>query len=344
MSRPLLQSSRFFGLLLLSVSAVIIAVNAWPREATAQQTPIASKVYLNGVPYPVFFNDGDSFRVLAGPLKGSKARLAGFNTLESYGTTHSWGGWTARELYHNAKQGTYNARRGPCWDDKTKRYRRGCGKAWHCTSDMKRDGYGRILWWCPDLAEDQIRKGIAHVMSVHGPGVPMLVAAQKDAIKHRRGMWAHGVPRYVVTSLHSADEPWFKGFPYNRMVSTVDGSSRKWRHRKLYAECTKVCWWDVTLTPQGYAFGIKGLRADSRLAAFIKEYDDNRLRAMLDAYRLSNDLGLALSKKHMKGFDEALADLVKTGKLTILTKKKGACMVHAAFNRRYGSGSAACLH
>ena len=52
-------------------------------SAAASAEP-ASQVFLNGVPTPVFFNDGDSFRILEGPLKGTKARLAGFNTLESY--------------------------------------------------------------------------------------------------------------------------------------------------------------------------------------------------------------------------------------------------------------------
>ncbi len=335
-------------LLALVVSAVGLA-----RDAVA--TP-ASKVYLNGVPYPVYFNDGDSFRVLGGPLKGTKARLAGFNTLESYGKTHSWGGWDPKELYHNAKMGTYNARRGPCWDDASERYRRGCSQAWHCTSDMKRDGYGRILWWCPDLAEDQIRKGLAHVMSVKGPGIPMLVAAQAEAIKNRRGMWSHGVPRYVVTSLHAADEPWFGGFPYNRMVSSVTGASRKWKHRKIYSECDNVCWWEVVLTPAAHAMGIKALRADPTLAGFIKAYDDDRLRALLNSYRLNGDLGLVrnhrnkgvfdlvTTRKHLVAFDQALSALVQGGGLTILSKELGSCMVHAAFNRRYGSGSASCLH
>jgi len=329
----------------LGRSVALLALFAALVGLTTEASAIAaSKVFLNGVPYPVFFNDGDSFRVLGGPLKGSKARLAGFNTLESYGTTHSWGGWTSRELYHNAKMGTYNARRGPCWNERTKSYKAKCNKAWHCTSDMKRDGYGRILWWCPDLAEDQVRKGLAHVMSVRGGGIPILIKAQVDAIKYKRGMWSHGVPKYIVTSLHSADEPWFKGLPYNRMVLSTTGASRKWRHRRLYNECDTVCWWDVKLTPEALAFGVKSLRTDASLAEFIKEYDDTRLRAMLNSYRLNGDLGMCLSKKHMKAIDEAMKALVKGGRLKILSKTKGACMVHAAFNRRYGSGAASCLH
>ena len=68
-------------------------------------------VFLNGKAVPVFFNDGDSFRVLSGSMKGSKARLAGFNTLESHGPVHSWGDWTVKEMYVLAKMATLHARR-----------------------------------------------------------------------------------------------------------------------------------------------------------------------------------------------------------------------------------------
>ncbi|MBR57207.1 MAG: nuclease [Myxococcales bacterium] len=194
-------------------------------SASAQAEP-ATLVYLNGKATPVFFNDGDSFRVLAGPLAGSKARLQGFNSLESYGAVHSWGTWHARELYVNAKLATLNARKG----------------VWNCTSDMKRDTYGRILWDCPDLAVDQIKKGLAHAMTVTSdPASPVLLSAQKEAIDNRRGMWAHGVPEYVLTSLHSIEERPGQSQTYNRLVSSQDGHSKKWKHSNRYSECQKVC-------------------------------------------------------------------------------------------------------
>ncbi len=186
----------------------------------------ATQVSLNGVLTPVFFNDGDSFRVLSGPLQGSKARLAGFNTLESYGGVHQWGQWHPMELYVLAKQATLNARRG----------------TWHCTSNMSQDTYGRILWQCPDLARDQIRKGYAHVMTPdQNVGDPSYIQAQKEAIALARGIWAHGVPAFILTSLHSADEDPMYGDQYNRLVSTQDGHSEKWVHRETYQECQKVC-------------------------------------------------------------------------------------------------------
>lgn len=186
----------------------------------------SSKVYLNGVPTPVFFNDGDSFRVLSGPLQGSKARLAGFNTLESYGGVHRWGQWHPMELYVLAKKATLNARRG----------------VWHCSSDMSQDTYGRTLWHCPDLARDQISKGLAHAMM---PDQRVADASymqmQQQAMQEKRGIWAHGVPEFILTSLHSANEDPLYGEQYNRLVSTKDGHSEKWTHRETYEECQMVC-------------------------------------------------------------------------------------------------------
>ena len=196
---------------------MLAAVQAW-----AQPT---SRVALNGVPTPVYFNDGDSFTVLSGPLQGTKARLTGYNTLESFGPVHKWGQWDPHELYVIAKMATLNARRG----------------AWHCESDLNRDGYGRILWNCPDLAEDQIRKGLAHGMTVSNePSPANYLAAQRAAMAERRGMWAHGIPKYVMTSLHSADEG-YEGQNYNRLISTEDGHTEKWLHGDTYKECQEVC-------------------------------------------------------------------------------------------------------
>ena len=150
-----------------------------------------TRVVLNGQPVPVFFSDGDSFGFRGGPFSGANTRMTGYNTLESFGPVHSWGDWHAKELYVNAKMATLNARRG----------------TWTCTTDGDKDGYGRILVHCPGLAEDQIRKGYAHVMTVTDDGGnPAYIAAQREAKEARRGMWAHGIPDYVLTSIHSAEE------------------------------------------------------------------------------------------------------------------------------------------
>lgn len=304
---------------------------------------VASKVFLNGIPTPVFFNDGDSFRVLSGKYSGSRARLAGYNTLESYGNVHKWGGWTFAELYVNAKQGTINARNGPCWDDEKHRIKPGCTDAWTCTSELKKDYYGRYLWWCEDLAKDQIRRGFAHVMSVRGPGIPSLVAVQREAIKNKVGMWARGVPEFVITSLHSFDEPWSKekGSAYNRLVSAIDGHSQKWLHLTAYPECTIVCRHEVQ-EPDKIRDAIPGLLAEAELGAILKDYDEGQLFKIVRRFLEVNEVYFTSDKAHKVPLKVAFTRYRDAGKFGKL--KKGSCMRYAAFTRRYGSSAASCLH
>ncbi|MCB9738113.1 MAG: hypothetical protein H6747_02520 [Deltaproteobacteria bacterium] len=314
-----LASFRIIGLLAV-VAPLLVATSASAIPAT--------KVYLNGSPAPVYFNDGDSFRVLAGQYAGTKARLAGFNTLESYGAVHQWGKWTAHELYRNAKMGTLNARRG----------------VWHCTSDLKRDGYGRILWWCPDLAEDQVRKGLAHVMTVTSSGGdPRVVRAQKLAIAERRGMWAHGVPKYVLTSTHSNDEG-YEGRTYNRLVATSDGHSKKWYHLDNYKECQVVCSKERSYDEAALRRGLGTLRADPALAAFQSRYTDAQWLDLLRAALAKEKLGGLLDEAHRAPLTAAIEKLVAAGALGEVKVEVDSCMTYAPFNRRYGPRSASCLH
>jgi endonuclease YncB( thermonuclease family) len=191
--------------------------------AGAHAKPV-TRVYLNGLPAPVYFTDGDSFTVLNGAYTGLKTRLSGFNTLESFGPVHHWGSWDPRELNVIAKMATLNARRG----------------VWHCYSDLRRDGYGRALWFCPDLALDQVRKGLGHAMTVTGSAAsPELLVAQREAMAEKRGLWAKGVPTYIVTSVHSVSEGYSD--TYNRLIATSDGHTEQWRHKDNYAVCLDVC-------------------------------------------------------------------------------------------------------
>ena len=184
-----------------------------------------TSVYLNGTPETVYFNDGDSFKILTGEFASTRARLVGFNTLETYGPVHQWGGWTAKELYFIAKAATKNARHG----------------TWHCFSKFEQDTYGRILWSCPDLAKSQISKGLAHVMTPDKTlGKLFLLRAQRKAIKNKVGMWAKGAPDYILTSVHSINEE-FTDTAYNRYVSTHDGHSEKVIHSNPYNQCENIC-------------------------------------------------------------------------------------------------------
>ena len=294
----------------------------------------ASKVVLNGVPTPVFFNDGDSFRILSGRFEGMKARLGGYNTLESYGVAHQWGDWTAKEMFVLAKMATMHARRG----------------SWSCTSDMKTDTYGRTLWWCPGLAEDLIRQGLAHVLSVDsGPGDAKLVAAQQEAIAARRGIWSHGVPDYVLTSLHSMAEDAEGDGAYNRLVSTVDGHSLKWIHDEIYDECQTVCD-DGADTKARIDGAVEALKADPTVAAYVSGAGGARPYTKDELGIIASDAarGKALEKhmkkpEHLAGFKVVLDRLVGENKLGRKVGEVKACMIYVDFKRRFGGGRAACL-
>ena len=300
----------------ITVTRTFMFVCLLALGAASATADVPSRVFLNGVPTPVYFNDGDSFRVLGGPLKGTKARLAGFNTLESYGRAHQWGSWTREELSRFAYLGTMNARRG----------------VWRCTTpDMKRDGYGRILWHCIDLAVDQVKKGLAHVMTVTAEGGhPDVVAAQADAIKHRRGMWAHGVPDFVITSLHSADEG-YRG-TYNRLISSADGHSEKWTHSTVYEECQTACQPSDDVDRAAVTAYIAELHQDPKLAgvtaAMVGDYVTLGIIPTYEGDRYQMEL--------------VVTRAITSGQLRT-SRKPVSCMVYAPFQRRYGASKASCL-
>jgi endonuclease YncB( thermonuclease family) len=337
---------------LVALVLAAIVLMAWRSGARAEPE---TRVYLNGVPTPVYFNDGDSFRVLSGPLTGNKARLEGFNTLESFGPAHQWGTWNAWELYVNAKMATLNGRRG----------------IWHCTSDMDRDGYGRTLWVCPDLAVDNISKGLAHVYSVDdNPGRIEYIRAQRRAIAQRRGMWAHGVPQFIVTSIHSANENPERDFAYNRMISVRDGHSDSMKHTQNYAECQMVCMTEKRVDYDRVDAVAAQLRENGELADAIKntaattpprqpapESHGDPVPAvasldLIDNLHLSNATAFYLRHDTLPEWvppnaiaplTRALAAAKASGALGVVTEAPSSCMLNVGFMRRYGLSRASCL-
>jgi endonuclease YncB( thermonuclease family) len=303
--------------------AVCLFVGCSVLSLSAQAVP-ASKVFLNGVPTPVYFNDGDSFRVLSGPMAGSRARLKGYNTLESYGRCHQWGDWTRLELSHYATLGTLNAQRG----------------VWTCTSDMSKDYYGRILWNCKDLAIDQIRKGLAHAMTVTEKGADAeLLAAQRYAIKHRKGMWAHGVPEYVMTSLHSKSEGWSA---YNRLVASGNGHSKKWKHGQHYDHCQTVCQPAEDFDGEKVKAWIRDGLPTSSVAAALKEYSPEEIVELLAGFVAKGKLASLKDESVRYDVELVFSRLIANGSLTTSGSIR-PCMVYVEFKRRYGRSKAKCL-
>lgn len=312
----------------------VLALALLTLAGSAAHAEPATKVFLNGVPTPVFFNDGDSFRVLSGKFQGSKARLSGYNTLESYGPAHQWGPWTAHEMFVLAKMATANARVG----------------VWHCSSDGKLDTYGRTLWWCPELAADQVRKGLAHVLSVDSkPGNADLINAQDEAKAARRGMWAHGIPDFVLTSLHSMAEEVGDEGAYNRLVSSVDGHSLKWVHNETYPECALVC--DDGAEEKGRLdAAVAALNADPAAAPFIKgaggarPYTEDELEVIASNFARKKDIAPLMKRpEQLAAFTAVLEKLRASDRLGRAVREPASCMIYVDFKRRFGGGRAACL-
>ncbi len=269
--------------------------------------------------------------MLSGELKDTKARLAGFNTLESYGPVHSWGEWTTKELYVIAKMGTMNARNG----------------SWTCTSpDLSKDTYGRILWRCEDLSNDQVRKGLAHAMSVTEEGAdPSDIAAQREAIANKRGIWAHGVPEYVLTSIHSVEEGGgHDGKTYNRLVSVVDGHSLKWKHDDKYEECQNVCW-QPSLEDRVARLAAR-LSRRSQVSGWIAGYSDEERAAVVKGYMEGAEAFAKVAFKdeaHRASAQSALEQLAAEGWVDAAKSDLKTCMLYVDFRRRFGAARAVCL-
>jgi micrococcal nuclease len=208
-------------LLLLAVSACAhepVAAGKAPRSSKRAEAAIV----LNGERVEVGWSDGDSFGIRSGKYAGASTRLAGYNALESYGPVHRWGDWTAAELYEIAASSKELA----------------AAEDWVCTTDGKLDSYERLLIDCPGVSKAIISAGHGFVMAIDEVADPALLAAQREARAAKVGMWAKGTPKEIVTSVHPAkgDKP-----GYNRVVDLDDGSSRKWQHQNVYAECEEVC-------------------------------------------------------------------------------------------------------
>ena len=321
MKRP---DARFFAFF-----AFILAFLPVGRVASWAQ--VQSRVFLNGVSTPVFFNDGDSFSVLEGPLRGTRARLAGFNTLESTGPIHQWGPWHPFELYVIAKRATLNARRG----------------TWHCTSNMRQDSYGRLLWYCPDLAVDQIRKGLAMAYSVDDrPARFEYIRAQRLAQQERRGMWHFGVPDFIVTSVHSSDEDPSRSSNYNRLISSEDGHSEKWEHHDQYGVCELICAEDIHVDHGRIDDAVRALREDPELGPMLQGLYDNELINVVSRYARRSELPEWLSEDHpslSEVLTARLAAMDDAGAFGERVRARGACVMYVPFNRWYGQNRASCL-
>ncbi len=216
----------------LALCVLLAAVTADARSKREKKPnpdkhDVKAMLTLNDEKIDVVWSDGDSFNIKSGPFKGRGTRLQRFNTLEAFGPVHSWGTWTPRELYGLAKQSSTVA----------------ASQEWKCTTDGKLDGYKRLLIDCPDAAKELVRTGHAMVYAVEGlTPDPELLKIQKEAMAKKQGMWAKGVVKGVITSLHSLGEDGDdKDEAYNRVVDTRTGQALVRKHKDVYSTCQTVC-------------------------------------------------------------------------------------------------------
>ena len=135
-----------------------------------------------------------------------------------------------------------------------------------------------MLTFCPGLAEELIRLGYAHALTVtDDPSPDNFLAAQREAQQARRGIWAHGIPDYIVTSIHSVEEDINGNGTYNRTVDTRDGHSVMWRHTTRYDECQKVCKMRYRSDEAKIAEVVKAFKADASAARLIEGLSDDAL-------------------------------------------------------------------
>ncbi len=312
----------------LILALLVLALSTFVVPEAAHSSHATTRVYINGRPTTVHFNDGDSFRQLDGPYAGRGSRLAGFNTLESFGPSHSWGGWHPFELWVNAKMATYNGRQG----------------VWHCTGDGSTDTYGRVLLDCPDLAVDQIRRGFAHAMQIDDTTArPEYLRAQQEAIRNRRGMWAKGVPPFVLTSLHSASEDPTRGDHSNRLVSTRDGHSERWSHNDTYDECSFQCSEIIVADATRVQAYARRLRREPALVPVLEGVANIHLIEAVERYARLEQLPEYLPAAVQTALEPRLAEARENGQLGTTRLERGACMVYTDFRRRFGRERASCM-
>ena len=184
-----------------------------------------SSVLLDGQKIQVRWDDGDTFKGKH-PETGKKisARLAGYNTLESYGPVHQWGEWSSEELYLLAKEAGRFA----------------SAKEWSCSDTGKEEAMA-VCWLIAPIFAGRfwIPGWPIHFQSVLLP-VKQILPHSKLPLENKSGIWAKGVPKLLLTSLHSQDEKPDQD-AYNRSCVVNTGQCDKVTHTNTYTECQLVC-------------------------------------------------------------------------------------------------------
>lgn len=232
----MLKSLKFIPMVLVLAATIAGEAQARSKRSGDGKKGEKQQIVLNGLVERVNWSDGDSFRVIGGARDGQKARLQGYNTLESYGPVHFWGDGHGWDFYRVHKDATDFVR----------------SEEWECDTQGDVDGYGRILVACPELRRQIVLRGLAHVYAYGDEEPdPDLVALMHKAQNQRVGMWKYGIPRGIVTSVHSIDEGrddldddrggGDRKESYNRIADTQTGKTYTVKHQKVFKTCDVFC-------------------------------------------------------------------------------------------------------
>ena len=214
-------------LLALTACTTIVTRYGGKRSAKDDAHEADGALLINGQRVSVKWSDGDSFTFVDGPYAGQGTRLVGYNTLESYGPVHRWGSWEREELFALTKGDAQVC----------------ASQEWECTTEGKPDAYNRVLVECPKLALEMVRKGRGLAYAVRGKPDRIVLDAMHQAQRARRGIWEKGVPKDLITALHSFAEN--QGTEYktssNRVLDTHTGEAFLRKHTDFYQLCEEVC-------------------------------------------------------------------------------------------------------
>ena len=122
----------------------------------------------------------------------------------------------------------------------------------------------------------------------------------------------------------------------NRLISSLDGVSSKWKHQNVYGECEEVCHPTLVLDTDTALKVIAELRSDESTQKHVRGMEDVYLMALLNEYATMGRVARVFDAPSGHVVVAKLLDAMKAqGVMGSARKQDGSCMVYATFERRY---------
>jgi hypothetical protein len=130
---------------------------------------------------------------------------------------------------------------------------------------------------------------------------------------------------------------------YNRLVSTEDGHSVKWRHENRYDECQKVCHLVYEVEDAKIDEVAATLKDDAVIGSLVAGLSAEALRGLVADFARYRHVNRAIPDKEREKVHARLQAFAAEGRFGHAEGKSDSCMIHVPFERRFGTGRAACL-